>query len=94
MFPRVSRLKMMRQWAGIVDVTPDSSPIIDRDDTTGLYLNCGWGTGGFKAIPGGGYCFAHLIANDRPHEYTRAFRLDRFRTGALVDEAAAAGIAH
>lgn len=94
MFPRVSRLKMMRQWAGIVDMTPDSSPIIDRAPVPGLYLNCGWGTGGFKAIPGGGYCFAHLIAKDEPHEYTRPFGLARFRSGALIDEAAAAGIAH
>lgn len=94
MFPRVSRLKLMRQWAGIVDVTPDSSPIIDRARVPGLYLNCGWGTGGFKAIPAGGYCFAHLLAKDEPHEHTRPFGLDRFRTGALIDEAAAAGIAH
>lgn len=94
MFPSVSRLKMMRQWAGIVDMTPDSSPIIDRAAVPGLYLNCGWGTGGFKAIPGGGYCFAHLIARNQSHKFARPFALARFRSGALIDEAAAAGIAH
>jgi sarcosine oxidase subunit beta len=94
MFPQVSRLKMMRQWAGIVDMTPDSSPILDKAPVPGLYLNCGWGTGGFKAIPAGGACFAHLLARDEPHELIRPFRLARFQTGALLDEAAAAGIAH
>jgi len=94
LFPTFSRLRLLRQWAGIVDVVHDSTPIIDRSPARGLYLNCGWGTGGFKAIPGGGYVFAHLLATDTPHPLARAFTLHRFRSGALIDEAAAAGISH
>jgi sarcosine oxidase subunit beta len=94
MFPCFSRLRLMRQWAGIVDVVHDSSPIIDRAPVDGIYVNCGWGTGGFKAIPVGGTVFAHLIATDRPHPLAEAFTLDRFATGALIDEAAASGISH
>ena len=94
MFPCFSRLRMLRQWGGIVDVVHDSTPIIDRAPVKGVYLNCGWGTGGFKAIPGGGFAFAHLLATDRPHELAEAFTLRRFETGALIDEAAAAGISH
>ncbi len=94
LFPCFSRLKMLRQWAGIVDVVHDSSPIIDHAPVRGVYLNCGWGTGGFKAIPGGGLVFAHLLATDRPHPLAEGFTLQRFRTGALIDEAAAAGISH
>lgn len=94
LFPCFSRLRMLRQWAGIVDVVHDSSPIIDHAPVKGLYLNCGWGTGGFKAIPGGGLVFAHLLATDRPHPLAEGFTLGRFRTGALIDEAAAAGISH
>ncbi len=94
MFPGASRLRWMRQWAGITDVVHDSSPIIDRAPKPGLYLNCGWGTGGFKAIPAGGFTTAHLVARDEPHALARAFTLKRFETGAMIDEAAAAGISH
>lgn len=94
MFPSFSRLKWLRQWAGITDVVHDSSPIISKAPIDGLYLDCGWGTGGFKAIPAGGYCLAHLIARDAPHPLAAAFTLDRFQSGALIDEAGAAGIAH
>jgi sarcosine oxidase subunit beta len=94
LFPSFSRLRMLRQWAGIVDVVHDSSPIIDKAPVEGIYLNCGWGTGGFKAIPAGGFVFAHLLATDRPHPLAEAFTLRRFDSGALVDEAAAASISH
>ncbi|MBS9721936.1 sarcosine oxidase subunit beta family protein [Tianweitania sp. BSSL-BM11] len=94
MFPSFAQLKMLRQWAGVVDVVPDSSPIIGPSPVPGLYLNCGWGTGGFKAIPAGGVVFAHLLATGEHHDISRPFDLDRFRTGRLVDEAAGSGIAH
>jgi sarcosine oxidase subunit beta len=94
MFPAFGQLKMLRQWAGIVDVVPDSSPIIGPSPLPGLFLNCGWGTGGFKAIPAGGWLLAHLLATGEHHEISRPFDLDRFRTGRLIDEAAGAGIAH
>jgi sarcosine oxidase subunit beta len=94
MFPVFSRLKLMRHWGGVVDVVHDSSPIIGRAPVPGLYLNCGWGTGGFKAIPAGGYLLAHAIAKDTPHPIAAPFGIERFTTGALVDEAAASGIAH
>ncbi len=94
MFPSFSQLKLLRQWGGIVDVAPDSSPILGPSPVEGLYLNCGWGTGGFKAIPAGGYLLAYILANDEHHYISRPFDLERFTTGALIDEAAAAGIAH
>ena len=94
MFPAFGQLRMLRQWAGVVDVVPDSSPIIGPSPVPGLYLNCGWGTGGFKAIPAGGWLTAHLIATGEHHEISRPFDLDRFATGRLVDEAAGSGIAH
>lgn len=94
MFPQFSRVRLLRQWAGIVDVVHDSTPILGESPVEGLYLNCGWGTGGFKAIPGGGWCLAHNMATGAPHPLATAFSLDRFRTGALIDEAAASGIAH
>jgi sarcosine oxidase, subunit beta len=94
LFPTFSRLRMMRQWAGIVDVAPDASPIIGLTPVANLYVNCGWGTGGFKATPGSGWVFAHTIAHDTPHALNRAFNLARFATGRLIDEAAAAGVAH
>lgn len=94
LFPRFSRLKLMRQWAGIVDISPDTSPIIGKTPIDNLYINCGWGTGGFKAIPAGGDTFAYTIANDKPHSLIRAFGLDRFERGALIDESAASGVAH
>ncbi len=93
-FPSLGRLRMLRQWAGIVDVVQDSSPIIGATPVPGLYLNCGWGTGGFKAIPAGGWTLAHVLATGRNHELAEPFQLERFRTGRLIDEAAAAGIAH
>lgn len=94
LFPSFSRLRMLRQWAGIVDVVHDSTPVLGRSPIPNVYLNCGWGTGGFKAIPAGGWCFAHTIANGAPHPLTAAFGLDRFARGALIDETAASGIAH
>ena len=94
LFPVFSRLRMMRQWAGIVDCTPDASPIIGKTPVANLYVNCGWGTGGFKATPGSGWVFAHTLANGEPHALNRNFSLERFATGRLIDEAAAAGVAH
>jgi sarcosine oxidase subunit beta len=94
LFPMFSRLKMLRSWGGIVDVSPDASPIIGRLPIPGLYLNGGWGTGGFKATPGAGHVFAHTIARDEPHPLAAPFALDRFATGALVDEHAAAAVSH
>jgi sarcosine oxidase subunit beta len=94
MFPSFRQLKLMRQWAGIVDVVPDSSPIIGESPLPGLFLNCGWGTGGFKAIPAGGTLLAHLLATGTHHDISRPFDLDRFASGRLIDEAAGSGIAH
>jgi sarcosine oxidase subunit beta len=92
--PSLGRVRLLRQWAGIVDVVHDSSPIIGESPVPGLYMNCGWGTGGFKAIPVGGWMLAHHIATDRAHPIAAPFTLDRFFSGALIDEAAASGIAH
>ena len=94
LFPQFSRLRMLRNWGGIVDVTPDRSPIIGKTPIPGLYVNCGWGTGGFKATPGSGHVFAHTVATGEPHPINAPFTLDRFRTGRLIDEAAAAAVAH
>jgi sarcosine oxidase subunit beta len=94
LFPVFSRVRMLRQWGGIVDVCPDACPIISRTPVDGLYFNCGWGTGGFKATPGSGWVFAHTIAQDRPHDLNAAFDLERFTTGALIDEHGAAAVAH
>ena len=94
LFPVFARLKMLRSWGGIVDVCPDASPIIGKLPVEGLYLNGGWGTGGFKATPGAGHVFAHTIAHDQPHPLAAPFALDRFTTGALVDEHGAAAVAH
>jgi sarcosine oxidase subunit beta len=94
LFPMFSRLKMLRSWAGIVDVSPDASPIIGKLPVAGLYMNGGWGTGGFKATPGAGHVLAHTIAKDEPHPLAAPFTLDRFTTGALVDEHGAAAVAH
>jgi sarcosine oxidase subunit beta len=94
MLPSLGRLRLMRQWAGVVDVVHDSSPIIGSTPVKGLYINCGWGTGGFKAIPVGGWTLAHELATGQPHELAEPFRLDRFVTGRLIDEAGASGIAH
>jgi sarcosine oxidase, subunit beta len=94
LFPSFSRLNLMRQWAGIVDVVHDSSPIIGPTPIPNLYINCGWGTGGFKAIPVGGWTLAHVLATGQSHPLAEAFQLERFITGRLIDEAAASGIAH
>ncbi|MGA0843563.1 MAG: sarcosine oxidase subunit beta family protein [Arenicellales bacterium] len=94
LFPVFSRVRMLRQWGGIVDVCPDACPILSKTPVSGLYFNCGWGTGGFKATPGSGWAFAHTIAHDEPHELNAAFSIDRFYSGALIDEHGAAGVAH
>ena len=94
LFPIFSRLRMLRQWGGIVDVCPDASPIVGKTPVDGLYINCGWGTGGFKATPGSGWAFAHTIAQDRPHALNAPFALERFASGALIDEHGAAAVAH
>jgi len=94
MFPVFSRVRMNRSWGGIVDVSPDACPIISKTKVNGLYFNCGWGTGGFKATPGSGYVFAHTIANDEPHQLAAPFSIDRFYSGALIDEHGAAAVAH
>jgi sarcosine oxidase, subunit beta len=94
MFPCFSRLQLLRQWAGIVDVVHDSSPILGPTPIPNLYINCGWGTGGFKAIPVGGWTFAHVLATGQSHPLAEPFQLERFITGRLIDEAAASGIAH
>jgi sarcosine oxidase subunit beta len=94
LFPIFSRVRMLRMWGGIVDVCPDACPIISKTPVEGLYFNCGWGTGGFKATPGSGWVFAHTIANDEPHELNAPFDLERFASGALIDEHGAAAVAH
>ncbi|KZL27640.1 sarcosine oxidase subunit beta family protein [Pseudovibrio sp. WM33] len=93
-FPIFRRMRMLRKWGGVVDVTPDRSPILGKTPVQGLYLNCGWGTGGFKATPGSAHVFAHTIAKDEPHPINAPFTLSRFETGRLIDEAAAAAVAH
>ncbi len=94
LFPIFSRLRLLRQWGGIVDVCPDASPIVGKTPVDGLYINGGWGTGGFKATPGSGWVFAHTIAQDRPHALNAPFTLERFSSGALIDEHGAAAVAH
>jgi len=94
LFPMFRRMKMLRCWGGIVDVTPDRSPIIARTPVPGLYVNCGWGTGGFKATPGAAHLLAWTIAHDEPHPINAPFTIERFRDGNLIDEAAAAAVAH
>ncbi len=86
LMPMIGQARVLRQWGGIMDMTPDGSPIIDHAPVDGLYLNCGWCYGGFKAVPASGWCLAHLMATDRPHEVAERFRLDRFATGHLLDE--------
>ena len=94
LFPAFRRLRMLRNWGGIVDVTPDRSPILAKTPVPGLYVNCGWGTGGFKATPGAGHLLAWTMAHDAPHALNAAFTIERFRDGALIDEAAAAAVSH
>ena len=86
LMPMIGRLRLLRSWGGVMDMSMDGSPIIDRAPLEGLYLNAGWCYGGFKATPASGYCFAHLLAREESHEVARAFRLDRFATGHLLDE--------
>jgi sarcosine oxidase subunit beta len=94
LFPIFARAKLLRTWGGIVDICPDASPILSSTPIENLYLNCGWGTGGFKATPGSGWTFADLVARGVPGPLARPFSLERFSTGALIDEHAAAGVAH
>ncbi|PVE54427.1 sarcosine oxidase subunit beta [Arthrobacter sp. TPD3018] len=94
LFPQFRRMRMLRSWGGIVDVTPDRSPIIAKTPVPGLYVNCGWGTGGFKATPGAAHLLAHTIANDAPHAINAPYTIERFRDGYMIDEAAAAAVAH
>ena len=94
LFPCFSRVRMLRQWGVIVDVSPDACPIISKTPIEGLYINCGWGTGGFKATPGSGWVFAHTLANNEAHQLNAPFSLDRFSSGALIDEHGAAAVAH
>lgn len=94
LFPAFSRLRLMRQWAGTVDVTPDTTPIMGKTPVDNLFVSGGWGTGGYKAIPAGGETMAWTIVNVRPHPLIEDFGLDRFETGALIDEGAASGVAH
>ena len=93
-FPMISRLKMLRQWGGIVDVTGDRSPIIGKTPLGGCFINCGWGTGGFKAIPGSGWAFAETFAKGEPGELAAPFGMERFIEGRFIDESVAAGVAH
>jgi sarcosine oxidase subunit beta len=93
-FPVLSRLKMLRQWGGIVDMTGDRSPIIGTTPVPGIFINCGWGTGGFKAIPGSGWATAEMLAKGAPGDLAAPFSLDRFREGRMIDESVAAAVAH
>ena len=87
LMPMIGQARVLRSWGGIMDMSPDGSPIIDKTGTDGLFLNCGWCYGGFKAVPGSGFATAHLIATETPHETATGFRLDRFATGVgLIDE--------
>jgi heterotetrameric sarcosine oxidase beta subunit len=86
LWPGLGRLRVLRHWGGLLDMTMDGSPIIDQTPIDGLYLNCGWNYGGFKATPASGWCFAHMIADDEPHPLNAAFRLDRFAAGRVIDE--------
>jgi sarcosine oxidase subunit beta len=94
LFPIFAQARVVRSWAGVVDVTPDASPIIGPTGIDGLHLNCGWGTGGFKATPAAGVLLAQAIAEGRPHPLAAPFGVDRFATGAVVDEHGAAAVAH
>ena len=93
-FPIFNRMRMLRKWGGIVDVTPDRSAILGKTPVKGLYVNCGWGTGGFKATPGAAHLLAWTVAKDEPHKLNAPYTLERFTTGRLIDEAAAAAVAH
>jgi sarcosine oxidase subunit beta len=86
LWPGLGRLRVLRHWGGLMDMSMDGSPIIDRTPVEGLFLNAGWCYGGFKATPASGWCFAHLIATGEPHPFAAAYRLDRFGAGAVIDE--------
>ena len=94
MFPVLSRVRMNRQWGGIVDTTPDACPIISKTPVPNMFFNCGWGTGGFKATPGSGNVFAASLAKGEMHPLAAPFSIDRFHNGALIDEHGAAAVAH
>jgi len=94
LFPIFARAHLLRTWGGIVDVTLDASPIVSPTPVDNLFVNCGWGTGGFKGTPGAGWTFAHTIATGAAHALNAPFALDRFVSGALIDEHGAAGVAH
>jgi sarcosine oxidase subunit beta len=82
----IGRARLLRSWGGIMDMSMDGSPIIDKTGIDGLYVNGGWCYGGFKAVPAAGVCFAHLLATDTPHETATEYRLDRFNRGYVIDE--------
>ena len=94
MYPIISRLRMLRKWGGMVDICPDASPIISKTPVQGFYINCGWGTGGWKATPGSADVFAHTIAKDEPHDINAPFTMDRFSSGRVIPEHGAAAVAH
>ncbi|MGR4001438.1 MAG: sarcosine oxidase subunit beta family protein [Alphaproteobacteria bacterium] len=94
LFPQFRRLRMLRCWGGVVDIAPDASAILSPTPVSGLYINCGWGTGGFKATPGSALAFAHLVAKGEPHPLAASFMLSRFSSGRLIDEHSAAAVAH
>jgi sarcosine oxidase subunit beta len=94
LFPIFARAHLLRTWGGIVDIAPDASPILGLTPIENMYINSGWGTGGFKATPGSGWVYADTIANNRPHDLAKNYSLDRFKTGHLIDEHGAAGVAH
>jgi sarcosine oxidase subunit beta len=94
LMPMIGKAKVLRSWGGVMDMSPDGSPIIDRTDIDGLFLNCGWNYGGFKAVPASGWAYAHLIATGQPHETARNFRLDRFRTGRNIMDEEGTGSQH
>ncbi len=86
LMPMIGRAKLLRAWGGIMDMSPDGSPIIDKTPVEGLFLDCGWNYGGFKAVPASGWCLAHLMATGEPHPVAARYRLDRFATGHVIDE--------
>ncbi|NSX54650.1 sarcosine oxidase subunit beta family protein [Parasulfitobacter algicola] len=94
LMPMIGKARVLRSWGGIMDMTPDGSPIIDKTDTEGLFIDCGWCYGGFKAVPASGFAFAHLMATGRPHDTAEKFRLDRFRTGVSIMDEEGTGAQH
>ena len=86
LMPAIGRARLLRTWGGVMDMSMDGSPIIDKTHIEGLYFNGGWCYGGFKATPASGWCFAHLLATDQPHLTAEAYRFDRFLKGLMIDE--------